>query len=141
MRPFFGQFPWPLTDAAREKFDTIFEEVLAQTPHEVQEVLEVVPLILDDLPSEKLLDSLGLAGSPESLCGLYTGTPILKRHLESLALPDQIYVFRLGLLVISSQTGTRDLSELRRQMRITIMHEVGHHFGLDEDELDEAGYG
>ena len=70
------------------------------------------------------------------LFGLYEGTPLPERGDEAGALPDRIVVYRLPL---EDEFGG-DPAELEREIRITVLHELGHYFGLDEDRLAELGY-
>jgi predicted Zn-dependent protease with MMP-like domain len=77
------------------------------------------------------------------LCGLYTGIPLTKRSINDSGVPsDVIHIYRQGIL--SSIGGLRrkiDPADLRQQIRITILHELGHHHGMTERELRELGYG
>ena len=71
-----------------------------------------------------------------------TGIPLTHKHVEaSGVLSDAIYLFREGLLAMATNdAGEVDEDELRRQIRITLLHELGHYHGLDEAELEELGY-
>jgi predicted Zn-dependent protease with MMP-like domain len=79
---------------------------------------------------------------PTDLCGLYTGIPITERSVEhSGTLPDVVTIYREGILDAARDRYGRVRGErLRREIRITLLHEIGHHHGLDEDELRELGY-
>jgi predicted Zn-dependent protease with MMP-like domain len=70
------------------------------------------------------------------LFGLYEGTVLPERGDEAGALPDRIVIYRLPL---EDEFGD-DPAELEREIRITVLHELGHYFGLDEDRLAELGY-
>jgi predicted Zn-dependent protease with MMP-like domain len=123
-------------------FDTLLEEVLAELPEHVAAMLDEVAIIVEDEPDEELLEELGMLGETnedeaEELYGLHTGTPLTDRGIEDNAtLPDEIHLFRGPLLRLAEG----DVDELRRQIRITLLHEIGHHFGLDEDDLARLGY-
>jgi len=69
------------------------------------------------------------------LFGLYDGVPLPERGDMAGALPDRITIFRLPL-----EEEFPDPAELEREIRITVLHELGHYFGLDEDRLAELGY-
>ncbi len=107
---------------------------------------EQVRLALDELPARirAALDNVAVlvaeedAEDPE-LYGLYTGTPLPERTSLGYAgsLPDAITVYRRPL---EADFG-HDPALLRREIRATVLHELGHHFGLDEHQLDELGYG
>jgi predicted Zn-dependent protease with MMP-like domain len=73
-------------------------------------------------------------GQPH-LLGLYEGVPLTERQHYTGALPDRITVFRLPLCRHST-----DLDDLVQQVRVTVMHEFGHHVGMDEDRLHELGW-
>ena len=70
------------------------------------------------------------------LFGLYEGTPLPERGDMAGTLPDQITIFRVPL-----ENEFADPAELEREIRITVLHELGHYFGLDEGRLAELGYG
>lgn len=125
----------------REYFDQQLEAVLAELPERVHELLDAVPLYVEDHPSREVLRSVGVRGR-RNLCGLHTGIPLTDRHTDSSGqLSEAIYVYREGVLAeAAAEAGPRDESELRRQIRITILHELGHHVGLDEQELEALGY-
>jgi predicted Zn-dependent protease with MMP-like domain len=69
------------------------------------------------------------------LYGLYEGVPLPERGDVGGALPDRIAIYRRPL-----EDDFPDPEELRREIRVTVLHELGHHFGLDEDRLAELGY-
>ncbi|MCA9176172.1 MAG: metallopeptidase family protein [Planctomycetales bacterium] len=126
----------------REYFDTLLDQVLARLPSHLHRLLDQAPLIVDDAPSAQLLAELGLE-HPDELCGLYHGIP---RTEQSVAIPIQppeaIFLFRQGICRLSGCRVVGENShELERQIRITLLHEIGHHFGLSEEELEDAGYG
>ncbi len=76
------------------------------------------------------------------MCGLYVGRSLDKKTVEaSFELSDRVYLFREGILNNSAEdNGTIALSRLREEIRITILHEYGHHNGMAEDELRDLGY-
>jgi predicted Zn-dependent protease with MMP-like domain len=125
----------------REFFDEHLEVVLKRLPARVHALLDEVPLVVEDHPSASLMRKLGLRGRSH-LCGLYTGIPLTQRSIEHSGIPsDVIHIFRQGILDLSQDPcGSIDRDELQRQIRITILHELGHHHGLDEDELEQLGY-
>jgi predicted Zn-dependent protease with MMP-like domain len=69
------------------------------------------------------------------LFGLYEGVPLPERGDEAGSLPDRIVIYRLPL-----EDEFPDPADLEREIRITVLHELGHYFGLDEDRLAELGY-
>jgi predicted Zn-dependent protease with MMP-like domain len=72
------------------------------------------------------------------LCGLHWGIPLTARSVEhSATFPDRMMLFRGPILRVAG----RRRQDLEEQIRITLLHEIGHHFGLDEDDLAALGYG
>lgn len=127
---------------SRDYFDLNLEVVLANLSEAIATLLDRVPMIVEDYPSDDLVRRLGLRNRRQ-LCGLYTGIPLTNRSIEGPPVPsDAIQIFREGIL---SQTrfvnGQITTEGLREQIRITILHELGHHFGMTEEDLDEIGYG
>ena len=78
----------------------------------------------------------------DQLCGLYTGIPLGSRSVEhSGVLSDAVYIFREGIMSLATDRhGNIDQDELRRQIRLTVLHELGHHHGMSEKELRKLGY-
>jgi predicted Zn-dependent protease with MMP-like domain len=123
----------------REEFDILFEEVLGRLPPEAAELLEEIPVILEDEPSRELLAELGLEARPgeADLCGLHSGLPMNERSvLDPAAPPTSIYLFRGPILRLA---GWKPRA-LARQIRITLLHEIGHVFGFSEEKLKALGY-
>jgi predicted Zn-dependent protease with MMP-like domain len=86
------------------------------------------------MPSETTADELG--GDPRLLLGLYQGIPQTERgDSYSGVLPDRIALYRKNL-----ERAARSRHELTQIIRRTVMHELGHHFGLDDDRLEELGW-
>jgi len=126
----------------RAHFDRLLEEVVEKLPAAVLELMDEVPLVVEDYPSAALCQEMGIEDRDE-LCGLFRGIAITEPEQEhSRPHSDQVLLFREGVLAAAmDEEGQIDEDELQRQMRITILHEYGHHFGLDEEELDRLGYG
>ncbi len=102
---------------------------------------EHVQAALDDLPEEiaAALENVAVVVEDENadeptLFGWYDGLGPGRDHAG--ALPDQIVIYRRPL-----ERAFPDPEELEREIRVTVLHEVGHFFGLDEDRIDELGYG
>lgn len=131
-----------MSPARREHFDRQLEQVLAELPPVVHKLLDEVPLYVEDFPSREVRQSMNL-GPDDDLCGLHTGVPLTERSVEQSGTPSNIvFLYRRGIYrEAEAIAGRRDDAELRNQIRITLLHELGHYHGLDEDELDELGYG
>jgi len=112
------------------QFEAAVEEALATIPDGILEYLENVVITVEDEPSKEDLAELEM-DEDDLLFGLYQGTPLPEREISNYAaLPDRIVIYRLPLL---EACGSR--RELLREIRDTVIHEVGHFFGFDEDEL------
>jgi predicted Zn-dependent protease with MMP-like domain len=136
----------------RQVFDDLLDQTIGRLPEHLHKLLEEVPLIVEDEPGAELLADMMGDGEGGDLCGLHWGVALTDRSVEASAeMPDQMMLFRGPILRLSGYTGSgmgirggrgsRGLTELRRQIKITLLHEIGHHFGLDEDDLSELGYG
>ena len=131
-----------MNEKTRRRFDKILEEVLDQLPKWVRDLIDEVPLHVEDYPSDELLHQMNIRHR-EQLCGLYTGIPLTDRSIQqSGTLPDVVTIYREGVLTAAANAhGMATDNRLRREIRITLLHELGHHHGLDEDDLRELGYG
>lgn len=133
----------------RDRFDGLFEEVLAQLGQSIHDLIERVPVIIDDEPPADLCHDMD--ARPDELCGLHTGIPLTERSVEDHGvLEDTVHLFRLGIIAMAggwSCTGHDEHGRpvggdeaVRDEIRITLLHELGHHMGLDEDDLERLGY-
>jgi predicted Zn-dependent protease with MMP-like domain len=121
---------------SKSQFCELVEQALARLPQQFVEFLEEVPVEVRDRSTPKQRKSAGLKAD-NLLLGLYHGRPLTERSVEhSGTMPDVIYIFQEDVELASD-----DEEDLVEQVRITVLHEIGHLFGLDEDELDELGYG
>ena len=122
------------------------EEVIEALPPSFAEFIQHTPVVVDDAPSGEMLRELEHdAGEPiaaDELCGLHTGVPNPDQSVSDDArLPSYIHLFRVGILAVSGgwdQTDGDD--EVYSEIMITLLHEIGHQMGLDEDDLEELGY-
>jgi predicted Zn-dependent protease with MMP-like domain len=113
-------------ELGREDFEALVEQALDEIPDEIAELVHNVVVLVEDDPPP-----------PEpGLLGVYEGVALTVRGADHTGLPDRITIFRRPLLRMS-----RDAEELVREVRITVVHEVAHHFGIDDDRLHELGYG
>ncbi len=123
--------PAPEWHLSHEEFEKIASEALAELPDEAQAKLANVPILVDDLPSEDMIKD----GVDPRVLGLFTGTPLPEESSVGGApsLTD-IHLFQTNL-----EQSAGDPDELREQIRITVLHETAHFFGLDEDALEALG--
>jgi predicted Zn-dependent protease with MMP-like domain len=126
---------------SRRYFDELLDQVLADMPEQVHRLLDEVTMYVEDHPSREVMRRLGISHRNQ-LCGLYTGIPLGSRSVEhSGILSDAVHIYREGILDLATDRhGRIRQKELRRQIRITVLHELGHYHGMDEDELRELGY-
>lgn len=114
-----------------EQFDKIVHETIDAMPAWVHQALQNIEILIEDEPGE----DLGLES--DELLGLYTGVPLPERSVEdSGELPDVIHIFRRPHLELGLPP-----DELRDEISTTLLHEIAHYFGLDDNQLDELGWG
>jgi predicted Zn-dependent protease with MMP-like domain len=116
-------------------FERRVEEVIDRLPERFREAARNINIIVEDEPSPEILADVD-DDSDEPLLGLYVGTPLTERSFgEVPALPDRIYIFRGPL-----ERSSRSRRELSEQIRITVLHELAHYFGFDDEYLFDVGY-
>lgn len=120
----------------RERFEELVAEALDEIPEPFLEMMENVQVIVEDEPTPGLLRSLGLHPRRDTLFGLYDGVPLDERgDNHAMTLPDRITLYYRPLV-----RACRSERALRREIATTVVHEVAHFFGLDEDDVWEEGY-
>jgi predicted Zn-dependent protease with MMP-like domain len=120
---------------SKAHFGQLVESALAELPEEFAQFLEEVPIEIRDRPTAAQLRRAG-TGPRSLLLGLYQGRPRTVRHVEdSATIPDVIFIFQDSIQAVCNTE-----AELVRQVRVTVLHEIGHHFGLSEEDLDRLGY-
>ena len=155
-----------MTPAAQEHFDQLLQDAIDALPGRVHELLEEVSVVVLDRPTPEMVRQLQREGTLEpdadgmDLCGLHTGTAITERSIDAEGgrLPDQVHLFREGIVGLALSTEEEDGDvreweaaaaagrsgdldeEVYEEIRITLLHEIGHHFGLEEEDLDDLGY-
>src|SRR5574338_849497 len=112
-------------------FEQLVARALAAIPDPFREALSEVAIVIDDeLTPEQRRDSE--LGPDEDLYGLYEGVPRTEYGADWTAVPNRITLFRLPL-----EEDFADPAELAEEVRITVIHELAHHLGIDDDRLDE----
>jgi len=140
-----------MTPELRSRFDALLTKAVAALPKAIGDVIEEVPLIVDDRPDAELLaqlirdglvDPISIDGEDDLPLGLHSGVAITEQSvLDSAVLPPQIHLFREAIVEFAGGWDQPDADEeIYEEIRITLLHEIGHHFGLDENDLDSLGY-
>jgi predicted Zn-dependent protease with MMP-like domain len=114
-----------------EQFESLVRQAIDGLPIEYRRLLENVAIVVEDEPPQAVLDDFGLE-SPDDLLGLYSG---VSRDNDSFfnaggQLPARISIYRGPIMRLC-----RSAEEVVREVRDTVVHEIGHHFGLDDDEM------
>ena len=120
----------------RERFRALVSEAMDEIPEPFLSRLANVEVVVEDEPDAELLADMGLDPRRDTLFGLYEGVPLDERgDHEAALLPDRITLFYRPLV-----RACRTPGRLRREIRDTIIHEVGHFFGFDDEDLEREGY-
>lgn len=124
------------TRISDDEFADLVGQALSSLPAEFDRYLDGVAIDVESMPDRDTARSVGLR-SRRHLLGLYVGVPLTQRSIEHTGrLPDRIVIYRENILRIC-----RTRQQVIDQVCKTVLHEVGHHFGLDEVDLDDLGYG
>ena len=117
-----------MVEMGTAEFEEAVADALDEIPEELARAMDNVVVLVEDDPPE---------GFPQDLLGLYEGTPLTERGTwwAAGALPDRITVFRRPTLAVC-----RDREQVVREVRVTVVHEVAHHFGIDDERLHELGW-
>ncbi|MAO80208.1 metallopeptidase family protein [uncultured Nocardioides sp.] len=111
----------------RERFDALVDEALDAIPDELASLVHNLVVLVEDEPP---------AHEPADLLGLYDGVALTQRDSSTLMhLPDRVFIFRNPLLDMCASE-----EELVEEVRITVVHEIAHHFGISDDRLHDLGY-
>ena len=116
-----------MVEMTRERFEELVAEALDTVPEELTRLIDnCVVLVEDDAPDD----------DPD-LLGLYDGVPLTERDSTYvMAVPDRITIFRNPTLAMCESE-----EHVVAEVRITVVHEIAHHFGIDDDRLHQLGYG
>ena len=118
----------------RHTFERLVAEALASLPAQFRERISNLAVIVEEWPDDDVTAEHvppDADGAPSELLGLYQGIPYGDRHSGySMVLPDRITIYRQPILAAS-----RSEAEAREEIRLTVVHEIGHYFGLGDDEL------
>ena len=116
----------------RSAFEKLVAEALRSIPKRFRKEMRNIAIIVEDEPSKALLHEMGIQ-PPDTLLGLYQGTPLTERgwgHGNSL--PDRVLIFQGP-----HERDAEDEDDLVVAIGETLIHEIGHYFGLSEEEIEE----
>jgi predicted Zn-dependent protease with MMP-like domain len=117
-------------------FDRIVKRAIDRIPEEIRGHMENISISVQERPSAELLDDMGMLPD-DLLFGLYQGVPLRERSVSDPPLyPDVIVLFQEHL-----EEACETLEEMEEEIEITVVHEVAHFLGMDEERLAELGYG
>jgi predicted Zn-dependent protease with MMP-like domain len=112
-----------MVSVSTEEFEELVERALEDIPAALRSAMDNVVVLIDDVTP------------PGRLFGLYQGVPLTKRGTYSAAMPDRITIFKETICAVCENT-----DDVERQVRATVIHEVGHHFGIGDARLRELGW-
>lgn len=117
----------------RAEFEDLVAAALDSIPQEFMTELDNVEVVVEDEPPPEVMADLIPRG--HTLFGLYHGIPKTKRGIHYQSMPDKISIYR-GPITRAFRTPAR----IKEQVRRTVIHEIAHHFGIDDDRLHELGW-
>ena len=107
---------------SHQRFERLVEKALATLPKEFQRYLENVAVVIENEPPDDMPDTMGL----------YEGVPLVERSIDDTSLPDCITLFKGPI-----ERACRTHAEIETEVRLTVLHEIGHFFGLEEEQLEQ----
>jgi predicted Zn-dependent protease with MMP-like domain len=113
----------------RRVFERYVQEAVQSLPPRFRDALDNIEIVIQDFPDPEVFEDSDLE---PPLLGLYQGVPLTERGLGDVTLPDKISIY-MGEFQRAGYRG----QELVEEIRLTIFHEIGHYFGLDDDTLEE----
>jgi len=120
----------------RKDIEREVARALDRLPKEFRARIHNVEIVVEKEPTKKRLRELDLDPDQDVLYGLYEGTPLSERSVSyTPLLPDRITIFSEPLM-----RDFPDPMERRRQIRLTLVHEIAHYFGMDDEEIEDLGY-
>ena len=115
----------------QRKFDRLVADALASIPRRFRDAMTNLAIVVEDEPSRGLLEEMEIE-PPDTLLGLYQGTPLTERHWDyGNTLPDRILLFKGPL-----ERESEDEEDLVVAIGETLIHEIGHYFGLSEEQIE-----
>ena len=119
------------------RFEQLVEEALASLPEIFRNALENIAIVIEDHPTSDQLDDLGI-DPPDTLLGLYEGTPLTERQVDQGGtMPDRVTLFQKPIEEGADEEKADGEDAIVVVIGETLIHEIGHYFGLDEDAIQE----
>jgi predicted Zn-dependent protease with MMP-like domain len=119
----------------RKPFERLIGDAIRELPEEFRNRLQNVAIIVEDYPSKELMQQMELSPD-DTLFGLYEGVPLTERgFFEQPLHPDRILIFQQA---IEDECDSQE--EIKEELKITLVHEIAHFFGLSDEYLEELGY-
>ena len=119
----------------RKTFEALVRNTIRELPREFRTKLKNVAIIVEDYPSKELRQRMGIPPE-DTLFGLYEGVPLTDRgFFEAPVQPDRILIFQKAI-----EDECDSPEEVKEEVKITIVHEIAHFFGMDDDYLTDIGY-
>jgi len=116
----------------RVQFEKRVAEALASIPRRFRDAMQNIAIVVEDEPSRELLEQMEI-DPPDTLLGLYQGTPLTERRWDyGNTLPDRVLIFQGP-----HERAADDEEDLVVAIAETLIHEIGHYFGLSEEEIEE----
>ena len=122
--------PHLTTSMDDQAFDNVVRGVIEDLPEEFLPALENVAIVIVDEPDPRDIETPGLESAGDELLGLYHGTPLTERGSGHTGLPDRIEIYRGPIL-----RSFHSIDEIVAEIRYTLIHELGHHMGLSDDQM------
>ncbi len=114
-----------MISVSRRRFEELVEAALDEVPPELAGLMENVAIFVED------------RGDEPDLLGLYDGVPLTERDdYGGMVMPDRIFIYREAICEICA-----DEEEVVEEVLVTVVHEIAHHFGIDDDRLHDLGWG
>jgi predicted Zn-dependent protease with MMP-like domain len=120
---------------SQKSFEDLVRQALETLPGEFYERLQNVDVVVEDEPTAEQLRT-GRVEEGDTLLGLYEGVPLTARENYGFVLPDKITIFKRPIEEMCESP-----DEVVDEVRVTVMHEIAHHFGMDDHELYDLGMG
>jgi len=122
---------------SRKEFDRAVRKAIERIPEEFRVHLENILISVQDYPSREMIEEAGFEEDEgDTLLGLFRGDPLMDRSYTHPPLyPDTILIFQKPL-----EAMCEDMDELEEEIAITVIHEIAHYLGIDEERLSELGY-